>query len=526
MKIKILIILAIFAVILLPPLLLRDKGAAPVIPDPNMERLVIITPHADSIKTETGDAFREYYKKKYGKDIVLDFRAPGGTSDIVRFIADRYKIEFREVCEKNGIPWTPAVASGFSDPNTDKNPNVDPNVKKARELFLKSDVGIGIDLMYGGGVFDMSRQAARGFAVDGKIDPAYISADKMPANFGGEQIYDPQGRFYGLCLSTFGLCINTDRIAEMEDKRHPERWADLAAPRFFNKLAIADPSKSGSANKCFEIIVQQCMAEAEKVPGKTWQDGWDDGLNLIKRIIANASIITDSASKVPRDVASGNAAAGMAIDTYGMTEQEWNIRQFGSPHFLYITPKGGTAVSPDPVQMLRGAPNPQAARAFIEFMLSEGQKTLCYSVGAPGGPKKYALRRPPVLKELYKPEYRQFRSDPDYDPYTSGADFTYRAKRTGKYYNLLRIMIRVLMLDCQEELQEAWAAIIKAGGPDNVPEAMKEFNALPFDYAGAAKASKGLNAKDAIDIVRLKRQWRDEMRQHYKNAAKLAAEGH
>ena len=114
MKTKIIAVLIIFAVILLPPILMRDKGAAPVIPSPDMERLVIITPNSDSIKTETGNAFREYYKKKYGKEIVLDFRAPGGTSDIVRFIADRYKIEFRELCEKSGIEWTPAVSAGFS----------------------------------------------------------------------------------------------------------------------------------------------------------------------------------------------------------------------------------------------------------------------------------------------------------------------------------------------------------------------------------------------------------------------------
>ena len=67
MKKKIIAVLIIFAVILLPPILLRDKGAAPVIPAPDMERLVIITPNSDSIKTETGNAFREYYKKKYGK---------------------------------------------------------------------------------------------------------------------------------------------------------------------------------------------------------------------------------------------------------------------------------------------------------------------------------------------------------------------------------------------------------------------------------------------------------------------------
>ena len=256
------------------------------------------------------------------------------------------------------------------------------------------------------------------------------------------------------------------------------------------------------------------------------EKGWSNGLNLIKRMIANAAFVTDSAGKVTRDVAAGSAAAGMAIDTYGLTEQEWNALQFGgTPHFRYIAPKGGTAVSPDPVQMLRGAPNPQAARAFIEFMLSDGQKILCFKAGVPGGPEEYALRRPPVLRELYKPEYRDFRSDPDYNPYSSGADFTYRPAWTGKYYNLLRIQIRVLMLDCQEELKEAWKAIIRAGGPEAVPQAMKEFNFLPVPYELATAASKALNAENPRDIVKTKREWRDSMREHYRKAAELAAKG-
>lgn len=176
--------------------------------------------------------------------------------------------------------------------------------------------------------------------------------------------------------------------------------SDLAAPRFYNTLALADPSKSGSANKCFEILIQQCMADSGS-PDK----GWEEGLNLIKRIFGNARNLTDSAGKIPRDVAAGNAAAGMAIDTYGFTEQEWNELQFGgTPHFFYVPPEGGTAVSADPVQMLRGAPNRKAAEAFIDFLLSiEGQKLHAFKTGTPaarpgmrcGGRRSGATSTPP-----------------------------------------------------------------------------------------------------------------------------------
>ena len=51
--------------------------------------------------------------------------------------------------------------------------------------------------------------------------------------------------------------------------------------------------------------------------------GWAQGMGLIKRIAGNARLVTDSASKVPRDVGRGDAIAGMCIDFYGRSEAEW-----------------------------------------------------------------------------------------------------------------------------------------------------------------------------------------------------------
>ncbi len=526
MLLKITGILLILTAILLPPILLRPSAGNPTVSIPDdAERLVIITAHNESVKRAMEEGFKNYYRNKTGKEIVFDYRSPGGTSDIMRYLADRYETEFRRYYEERGEDWNPVVAGAFSNPRMDRNPKASKEEKEARGAFLASDVGIGIDLMAGGGVFDLSRNAERGFAVDAKIKEKYphlFKPELIPESFGGEFIYDPKGRYYGLCLSTFGLCYNADRIKELADATPPKRWADLGQGRFFNKIVIADPIKSGSANKCFEVMIQQFMAET-KSPSK----GWADGLNNIKRIIANAAFITDSAGKVPRDVASGNAVAGMAIDTYGLTEQEWNTVQFkGCPHFFYVPPEGGTAVSPDPIQLLRGAPNKKAAQEFIAFMLSkEGQKLFAFKAGEPGGPGKDALRRPPVRKDLYDEKYRKFRSDPDYNPYESGSSFTYRPELTGRYYTLLRILIRCIMLDPQNELKDAWKAILDAGGPESVPEAMVYFNTLPFSYeeaSGAVLKLRKSKENTAVDIARTTRLWRDEMRKNYLRAKEIA----
>lgn len=522
MNLKTIPVLLVLAGILAIPFLLRPRTPQTEIPQDETERLVIITPHSESIKYEWEQAFRKHYRRKFGRDIILDYRSPGGTSDIMRYIADRYQTEFRRYCTERGLPWNERTAAAFS---RNQKPGAPADAVAARKAFLESDVSIGIDLMAGGGTFELARNADAGFAVDAKIKelhPELLAPEIIPQSFGGELLYDPKGRYYGLCLSTFGLCYNLDRIRELEDKTPPRRWADLGEPRFFNKIVIGDPSKSGSINKCFEIMIQQKMAELGSP-----ERGWHEGLNLIKRIIANAFTITDSAGKVTRDVAAGAAAAGMAIDTYGLTEREWSAIQFrGEPHFNYVAPEGGTAVSPDPIQLLRGAPNRKAAVELIAFLLSpEGQKLMCFNPGTPGGPLRSALRRPPIRRDLYDKKFETCRSDPDYNPYASGSSFTYHPEWTGRYYTLLRVVLRTIMLDCLDELRDAWKAIIDAGGPNAVPEAMEYFNRLPFEYKDAAAAAQSLRrteTRSAVDIARTKRQWRDSMRADFHRAAELA----
>lgn len=515
--------------LLLLPFLLRPKAEKGTVVSDEADRLVIISAHNKGIRDEYDTAFRKYYREKFGKDVILDFRSPGGTRDIVRYIADRFEAEFRHYWESdpaNG-PWNAEVAGAYTVPGMEKNPAASPTARKAREMFLKSDVGIGIDLMAGGGTFEMIRNAGKGFAADAKVmerHPEYFRPGSIPASFGGDRLYDKNGLWYGVVLSTFGICCNTDRINEMQNKTLPAAWKDLADPRFLNLLSVADPSKSGSANKCFEILIQQCMAEAAD-PAR----GWSDGLNLIKRIFGNARSVTESASQVVRDVTMGDAACGMAIDTYALSQAAWVKKISGKDTVRYITPKGGTAVSADPIQLLRGAPNRKTAQRFIDFLLSlEGQKLHCFKTGTPGGPALRPLNRPAIRRELYAKEFDQMRFEKDYDPYRSGSDFTYRSAWTGKYYGLISRVIKNVILDPSEELQLAWRAILKAGGPEKVPEAMKAFNALPFSYAEAQKINGLLRVKpgnSASDIAAMLRQWSDFARENYLKAAKLAAQG-
>ena len=545
MKKRILFALLLVGIVGGIPFLFRPEESKGFLPGAGekADKLIIISPHSEPMKYEFERGFRKYYKAKFGRDIYIDYRAPGGTSDIVRYIADRFTAEFRLYWEKDekNPPWNNEIAGAFATPGAEKNPHLPEEARLARKKFLASDVGIGIDIFFGGGTFEHARNAKRGYSIDGGIakrHPEYLHKDLVPVSFGGDNIYDPKGLYYGVSLSSFGICYNKKRLKEMEDGTPPERWRDLASPRFFQKIAAADPTKSGSANKSYELIIQQAMHDSipkgtRKPTGAQLDGAWSAGLNLVRCLMANARVITDSAGSVTHMVSTGNAVAGTAIDFYGLAQREWNSWQLGEgkePEITYVPPKGGTTVSADPIQLLRGAPNRKAAEAFLDYVIGpEGQKLLCYKRGIEGGPEKYILRHAPVRRDLYGKEYHKFLTDPDYAPYEAAKlSFTYRGDWTGRYFSLIRILIKCIMLDVRDELVDAWKEIIAAGGPEKVPMAMKEFTSLPFTFREASQAARLLRTgkeRTALDVAATCRQWSDFARARYRKAKELAKQG-
>src|SRR5204862_8052854 len=94
-------------------------------------------------------------------------------------------------------------------------------------------------------------------------------------------------------------------------------------------------------------------------------EGWIKGMQLIQLISANARYVTDAATKPVLDVSAGNCAVGLSIDYYGLFQEE-NLRvRSGSDRFAFVIPKAGSAISPDPISLFKGAPHTALALDFI-----------------------------------------------------------------------------------------------------------------------------------------------------------------
>jgi spermidine/putrescine-binding protein len=304
------------------------------------------------------------------------------------------------------------------------------------------------------------------------------------------------------------------------------------------QVALADPTKSGSVNKAFEMLVQQQMqlalAEAQTAePTKTAAElsaaavakGWQRGLNLIQRISANARYFTDSAPKIPLEVSKGDAAAGMCIDFHGRSAEEQLRAADGSSRVGFVAPLGGTSVAVDPIAMLRGAPEPELAEAFMEFVLSDaGQRLWCYRLGAPGAPQSEALRRLPVRKDFYTEANAQHMPDAAERPYEKAQSFVYHPEWTGSVFNVLRFVIRACCVDTHHEQRAAWAALVKAGFPPRATQVFEQMGALNYDYARGDLAAL-LKSRDKVREVQEARRLVELFRKQYELARTLAQAG-
>lgn len=511
-----LIVLLAMAAAIAAPMILRPAASVRTEDYAVKDRLVIITPHVETLRYELDRAFTRWMQEKYQRRVVIDWRVPGGTSDIKKVVVSEFTAAMK----------------------------------------ISADRGIGLDLILGGGPNDYIGLKKSGYIVasdaSGKSGPAAVKAlhpdwfteATIPAKLAGLEIYDPGLIWVGTCLSSFGICWNKENLAR-RGLPPPATWADLASPAYENQLAISDPTKSGTVTAMFECIFQMSMADGAKemlktaAPGENASPkvieelkmggaalGWPRGLNTIRHIGANTRYWTDTSIKIPLDVSQGEALAGMCVDFYGRNLIERLTKANGFSRLGFVTPAGGTVVSAQPIAMFRNGPNPELATRFIEFVISpEGQKLWGLKAGAPGGPEKMALRNMPVRRDYYVPENLANAADPELRPLDPGMALPYEAKYTSDLFDSMRLVIRAMCIDPHLELKEAWHELIARGFP---AEATAVFNSIPQEVNYEAvknKIAPVLKSTDAVAKVKLARELAETFRQNYIKARNLAREG-
>jgi iron(III) transport system substrate-binding protein len=179
---------------------------------------------------------------------------------------------------------------------------------------------------------------------------AYADAkvDGIPAG-----LIDKDRMYFGTKVISTGIIYNKAA------KAVPTSWADLARPEYKGQISMASPLYSGAA-----AIKLSAVAARPDL-------GW----SFIEALRANEASAVRGNGAVLRAVATGEKAYGVIVDFMA-----YNAKQQGSPvEFLF--PKEGVTVVTEPVAILRTAQNKPAARAFVDYLLSEDGQKLALSLG-------------------------------------------------------------------------------------------------------------------------------------------------
>lgn len=427
------IILLALAVVLGVPLAFEPAQATrtnrPAAGDPD-SRLIIYSPHNDQIRFEFEYGFNQWRRRQGLTPVEFDWRAGGGTTDIRKKLLAEFFHRARLGIEEQGI---------------------------------------GVDLFFGGGDFEHD-VVARGITItrggsEVRIPitvpvefPEGMMKEIFPRSMiGGERLHHEDLLWVGATLSSFGIVYNRD-LLRMLALPEPVTWSDLRHEEYRHHVALADPGHSGSIAATYGAILRRL--------------GWTEGWSLLRRVFANARYFTSSASKVPVDVSAGEAAAGMCIDFYG----RFQAGAIGDDRVGYADPPFMTAITADPISILRGAPHRQLANEFVLWLLSrEGQRLWQYKAGAPGGPQVYELRRLPVRPDLYDVSEKIYFTD-DVDPFAIAKPF---AKGMPNYYGTIKTVSHAMAIDIHDELVAAWDAIIKHPNHPRREEMLTLFDRMP-----------------------------------------------
>ncbi|MEO7597845.1 MAG: extracellular solute-binding protein [Opitutus sp.] len=508
------------------------------------DTLTIITPHNEAIRHEFSLGFKKWYHERTGRTVSLDWRVIGGTSDIARFLESEYVAAFKaHWTSRLNRPWSAEVQGSFA--NARLTADASGLAREAREAFLASEVGCGIDLFFGGGSYDFISQANAGRLVPTRLletEPEIFTDAVIPRVFAGEEYWDRKGRWIGNVLSSYGILYNRDSLKRLGIGQAPREWSDLTDPRYVGEVALADPTKSGSIAKAFENLIQQQMqrrlsalradgsgrngGDDKTLESRAVREGWIEGLKILQLMGANARYFTDSSQKPPIDVSQGDCAAGVCIDFYGRSQAEvTQHRGAGESRLGFTSPRGGAVSSVDPIALLRGAPNREVAELFIEYTLTmEAQKLWNLRPGTEGGPSRYALRRLPVRRDFYAhSEWKPLRSDPEAEPYSQSESLVYQPAWTGGVFREMAFIIRVMSLDTHGELVHAWRAIMTTPEPhrSRALAELQKLDAVSYDHA-LTDIKRSLTSKNKVDEITLARKLGNAFRAQYAEAERIA----
>jgi iron(III) transport system substrate-binding protein len=159
--------------------------------------------------------------------------------------------------------------------------------------------------------------------------------------------HDPQKHWFATKLITTGIVYNAKAPFK------PASWTDLLKPEAKGQVVMPSPLNSGAA-------LIHAATLTGNLPG-----GW----RYYEGLKGNGALAGGGNGDILKSVAGGEKLFGVIVDFMPIRE-----KAKGAP-VEFVFPQEGVSAVTEPAAILHGTKNPDAAKAFIDFLLSkEGQE--------------------------------------------------------------------------------------------------------------------------------------------------------
>jgi len=188
--------------------------------------------------------------------------------------------------------------------------------------------------------------------IQGVLDTYKSPTRKMLA----KQFQDTEGYWTGIYMGALGFCSNTRELSRLGLKA-PRSWNDLLNPKYKGNIMMAHPGTSGTA---YTTLWSQVLRLG----------GEDAAIDYMKELNKNVLSYTRSGAGPTGPLGRGEIATGLVF-SHDCTAAILR----GNP-LVVSFPKEGTGFEIGGIALVKGARNPDAAKAYIDFSLSAEAQNL------------------------------------------------------------------------------------------------------------------------------------------------------
>lgn len=193
---------------------------------------------------------------------------------------------------------------------------------------------------------------------EGLIEP-YISEN---AKYIPSKYKDENGIWTGIYVGYLGFVANEQWLKE-NSLDMPDSWDDLLKPEFEGNIVLSSPLSSGTAYTMVSTIVQTM--------------GEEEGFEYLKKLDNQVGLYTKSGMTPGIVVGLNEAGVGVTfLNNVVRYEKE------GYRNIRMSIPSEGTGYEIGAVALLKGGPNEEEAKCFIDWSLTKEAQEIGHEVGS------------------------------------------------------------------------------------------------------------------------------------------------